>query len=235
MAAAHYLTHHQIPQLSPSSTSSALSDGVAYPFFARTPPSDARQSFALADLVEYLLQVERVTTVNSEDTYGASGMQEFKNEAHRRSLQILASTSFVNGQANFSSQVDVLRRSGALVVVLFCQAADASRFIQATQAAGLDNITWVGSDSVTLAVRSMISSSPEQGARLRGLSPQVEHTQAQPVALRGRTASLPAVDRLCWACPESRCRRSSCVVPVTAQSLSGHRVQRDLVQQRNRR
>ena len=94
MAAAHYLTHHQIPQLSPSSTSSALSDGVAYPFFARTPPSDARQSFALADLVEYLLQVERVTTVNSEDTYGASGMQEFKNEAHRRRLQILASTSF---------------------------------------------------------------------------------------------------------------------------------------------
>ena len=43
-SAADYLTKFQIPQLSPSSTGSALSDGVAYPFFARTPPSDAWQS-----------------------------------------------------------------------------------------------------------------------------------------------------------------------------------------------
>ena len=82
MAAADYLTNYQVPQLSPSSTSSALSDSVAYPYFARTPPSDALQSIALVDLVEHLLKVERVATVNSNDLYGASGMQEFKNQAH---------------------------------------------------------------------------------------------------------------------------------------------------------
>ena len=172
MAAADYLTFYQIPQLSPSSTSSALSDRVTYPYFARTPPSDALQSFALADLVEHLLKVERVATVNSEDSYGASGIQEFKDHANRRKLQVLASTSFVNGQADFSSNVDVLRRSGALVIVLFCQTADASRFIQATQAAISANITWVGSEAVTAAVRSMVSSSPDQASRLRGLSPR---------------------------------------------------------------
>ena len=84
MAAADYLTIYHVPQLSPSSTSSALSDGIAYPYFARTPPSDAFQSFALADLVEYLLKVERVATVNSNDLYGASGMQEFKNYVRMR-------------------------------------------------------------------------------------------------------------------------------------------------------
>ena len=82
MAAADYLTIYHVPQLSPSSTSSALSNSLTYPFFARTPPSDALQSFALVDLVEHLLKVERVATVNSNDLYGASGMQEFKNQAH---------------------------------------------------------------------------------------------------------------------------------------------------------
>ena len=172
MSAADYLTQYHIPQLSPSSTGSALSDGVAYPFFARTPPSDAWQNFALADLVEHLLKAERIATVNSEDAYGTSSMQAFTDEANQRNLRVLASTSFVNGQTDLSSNVDVLRRSGALVVVLFCQSADASRFIQATQAAGLANITWVGSESVTLAVRSMVSSSPDQASRLRGLSPR---------------------------------------------------------------
>jgi len=204
MAAADYLTYYEIPQLSPSSTSSALSDRVTYPFFARTPPSDALQSFALADLVEHLLKVERVAVVNSEDAYGASGMREFKdqacpnpnpnpnpdpnpnsnpNQANRRSLQVLASTSFTNGQADFSSNVDVLRRSGALVVVLFCQSADASRFIKATQAAGLANITWVGSESVTLAVSSMVASSPDQASRLRGLSPRSNQPLGLPPPL----------------------------------------------------
>ena len=81
-ATADYLKNYQVPQLSPSSTSSALSDGIAYPYFARTPPSDALQSIALVDLVEHLLKVERVATVHSTDLYGASGMQEFNDQAN---------------------------------------------------------------------------------------------------------------------------------------------------------
>ena len=227
MAAADYLTHYQIPQLSPSSTSSALSDRVTYPFFARTPPSDAWQSFALTDLVEHLLKVERVATVNSEDSYGTSGMQEFKDQANRRSIQILDSTSFVNGQADFSSNVDVLRRSGALVVVLFCQTGDASRFIQATQAAGLENITWVGSEAVTVAVRTMVSSSPDQASRLRGLSPRSNPPHDLPPLL----TLLPRRGRFCWSRPERRRRRGIHVVPGTAERLSGNRYGRQLVQQ----
>ena len=102
---------------------------------------------------------------------------------------MLASTSFANGQANFSSNVDVLRRSGALVVVLFCQATDASRFIQATQDAGLANITWVGSESVTTAVRSMVASSPDQASRLRGL--RLSSNQSQDYRLRAHVLLPP--------------------------------------------
>ena len=173
-SAADYLTRYQIPQLSPSSTGSALSDGVTYPFFARTPPSDAWQSFALADVVEHLIKAERVATVSYEQAHWTSSMQAFTDEANTRSLRVLASTSFANGQTNLSSNVDVLRRSGALVVVLFAPAAEASRFINATQAAGLDDIVWVGSESVTLAVRNMVTGNSDQAklqaSRLRGFA-----------------------------------------------------------------
>ena len=168
MTAAEYLQLFKMPQLSPASTSAALSDSATYPYLVRTPPSDAWQSFALADVVEHLLGVERLATVNSEDTFGASGMQQFKISATRRGLRLLASTSFANFQEDLSSSVEVLRRSGALVVVLFCQTEDASRFIQAMQAAGAHNITYVGPGAVTLAVRAMVADSPEQEARLRG-------------------------------------------------------------------
>ena len=169
-AAAGYLTQagHRIPLLSPSSTSTELSDGQAHPYFARTAPSDTAQSRGLVDLVAHLLGVERLATVNSLDSYGAMGMREFRRHAASHNMQILASTTFANGQRDFSSSVDVLLRSGALVVVLFCQTQDASPFIEAVQAAGGENITWVGSESVTHAVDNM---SPQQLRGFAGLSP----------------------------------------------------------------
>lgn len=114
--------------------------------------------------------MERVATVNSEDSYGAAGMAQFRKFAGLRSMSILASTSFANGQEDLSSSVDALLSSGALVVVLFCQSDDASRFINAVQAAGGLNITWVGSEAVTSSVQDMVASSPQQAARLRGFA-----------------------------------------------------------------
>ena len=169
MAASDFLKHYKTPLLSPASTSMELSDSDAYPYFARLPPTDEWQTLAMADLVEHLLGVERVATVNSDDAYGAAAVHAFNTAARTRGLKVLASTSFANFNQDFSSNVDVLRRSGALVVVLICTyAEDASRFIQAMQAAGGDNMTYVGSEAVTPAVRDMVISSPEQASRLRG-------------------------------------------------------------------
>ena len=192
MSAANYLQLYNIPQLSPSSTSATLSDSAAYPYFARTPPSDDWQSLALADLVEHLLGVRRVTTVNSEDAYGVSGMKAFKNAAAGRGLQVLASTSFANFQEDLSSSVDVLLRSGALVVVLFCQTEDASRFIQAMQAAGGENITYIGSEAVTPAV---------QQHRRRRPAPVGDSRRRLPVGgSLGWQAGCPGISRA-WRLP----------------------------------
>ncbi len=151
--AASYAKLHSVPQLSPSSTSATLSDSTTYPYFARVAPSDAYQSFALADLVEHQLKVSRVACVYSEDQYGKAGMDAFRMEAQLRRIDRLAVTSFQNYETNFSAQIEVLRKSGAAVIVLFCQTADTANFIQAVQAAGiLVNVTWVGSEAATAAV-----------------------------------------------------------------------------------
>ena len=94
-AAALYLSSsgYSIPQLSASSTSAVLSDSNAFAYFSRTAPSDAWQSSALVDVVQNLLGVERIATVNSEDSYGAAGMAQFRKFAGLRSMSILASTS----------------------------------------------------------------------------------------------------------------------------------------------
>ena len=57
----------QIPQISYSATSPLLSDGKQYPYFMRTPPSDAFEAEGIADVLRNLLNYTVVGTVNSDD------------------------------------------------------------------------------------------------------------------------------------------------------------------------
>ena len=173
-SAASYANLYSVPQISPSSTSATLSDSVMYPYFARVAPSDALQSFALADLVEYQLGVSRVACVHSDDDYGTTGMAAFINEARLRRIDRLAVTSFANGATDFAPQIDVLRSSGAAVVVLFCQSIEAADFIAAVQAAGgLENLTWVGSEAATAAISTNLEHLQPAVMGFLGLRPPI--------------------------------------------------------------
>lgn len=52
MSAAQVFTNARVPQISYASTSPRLSDGIAYPYFLRTPPSDSFQADAIVDLIQ---------------------------------------------------------------------------------------------------------------------------------------------------------------------------------------
>ena len=167
------------PQISYSSTSAALSDGEAFRYFLRTPPSDAFQASGLADLTKNLFGFSRVAAVSSSDAYGAAGIEAFTQAAATAGLTILASLKFANDAADFSSQYESLLACDAHVIVLFCQTSDATRFIDGAYDAGIggEGYLWLGSDAVTNP--STMSAVTDEARRERvfrgliGLSPAV--------------------------------------------------------------
>ena len=71
-----------MPQISYSSTSTDLSDTERYNYFFRTISPDNLQTLAM---VEFLLHMNWtfVTTINSEDTYGSTGIDSFLENAEQ--------------------------------------------------------------------------------------------------------------------------------------------------------
>ena len=120
------LERAEIPQISFSATSPALSNSTLYPYFMRTPPSDAFQGAAMADVVKNLMGYTAVATVNTATMYGSTGMGAFLNTATAIGLNVLTSVEFNPAQTDFSTQIATLRASGANVVVIFCHAGDAA-------------------------------------------------------------------------------------------------------------
>ena len=86
LSAAFLGTRLKVPQVSYSSTSGELSDGSKYPYFARTPPSDAFQAFALANLVKYQFGYNIVATVATTDKYGIAGINAFHEAAEQMGM-----------------------------------------------------------------------------------------------------------------------------------------------------
>ena len=76
IAMASLLRLFRIPQISPFSTASELSDKTLYEYFLRIPPPDNYQSEVMVDLVEYF-NWSYIIAINSADTYGRDGINQF--------------------------------------------------------------------------------------------------------------------------------------------------------------
>ena len=134
-----------IPQISYSSTSPALSNKAIYSTFFRTIPSDVYQAEAIADILEYF-NWTYVSIVVSEDEYGRNGLYALGKMLKLRNFCIAE-------EASFSTKEDMDRIIQRLqddtrqrVVVLWCGRPKAIEFLK--EATGkLSNITWIGTES----------------------------------------------------------------------------------------
>ena len=149
-SAASAFAQSRVPQISYSSTSPTLSDGSNFPFFLRTPPSDAFQAEAMVDVLSNLFNYSHVATVRSTDSYGMNGISAFSQLWTAQNRTILTSQSFSSGETDFSLVYHEIQRVRARVVVLFCQANDAGRFLRGAYEAGVGGDGWfvLGSDAV---------------------------------------------------------------------------------------
>ncbi|KAG8197942.1 hypothetical protein JTE90_020318 [Oedothorax gibbosus] len=146
---ANLLRLFKIPQISPASTGTSLSDKTRYDFFARTVPPDTFQAVALVDLVQSF-NWSYVSLVSSEGQYGDSGATAFQREARSRNICIAASEKISHSATEdvFDAvYASLLQKISARGVVLFTRAEDAAGVLRAAARASRRGVfTWVASD-----------------------------------------------------------------------------------------
>ncbi|XP_051164141.1 metabotropic glutamate receptor [Leptopilina boulardi] len=146
---ANLLRLFHIPQISPASTASALSDKTRFDYFARTVPPDTYQSIALVDVVKSA-NWSYVSTVYSEGSYGEYGIEVFTKEAINRNVCIAAAEKVPSTADDmvFDGIIQKLtKKPNARAVVLFTRAEDARKILEAAKRANLTQpFQWIASD-----------------------------------------------------------------------------------------
>ena len=148
-----------VPLISPSSLSPTLSNGMAYPFFLRTIPSDEFRTDCMVSVLQNLMRYSTVALVTSTDNYGVGAARAFSRAAFSVGLTISTLLSIEKDAPDFSQEHRLLLQVHARVVVLVAQGFDAANFVRTGLEAGvggpgflwmfgnsdhLDESLWVG-------------------------------------------------------------------------------------------
>ena len=121
--AQYILRKLQIPQVGYSATTPALSDDTLFPYFVRTPPSDAIQAVVLAGVIKSF-GWDQVATISGTDTYSFTGVQSFQAAAMRAGITVAGSQTFTADSKNVSREVSNLLSGGTRIVAVFTRASD---------------------------------------------------------------------------------------------------------------
>ncbi|KAL1499340.1 hypothetical protein AB1Y20_011547 [Prymnesium parvum] len=144
-----------VPLLSPLSVSPILSDGLEYPYFLRVIPPDTLLAHAVVDVLQQLWGYTRVALLHSVDAYGTGVGDAFSDRAFALGLNVLELPPIQNSQADFAAQHSAIARSGARVIVVFCQAFDSGRFIRSAYEAGVSGEGFLMFGGDTFAARDL--------------------------------------------------------------------------------
>ncbi|XP_023245698.1 metabotropic glutamate receptor 1-like [Copidosoma floridanum] len=138
-----------IPQVGYSSTSRDLSDKNRYSTFLRVVPSDYHQAKLLVDLVKNF-NWTYVSIVSTDENYGTSGIQAFRELAENKSVCIAREDSILTtaSDAAYDKVISNLNQDPAAnVVVCFCEGLTVRHLIEASKRLNLtDRFLFVGSD-----------------------------------------------------------------------------------------
>ena len=137
ISAAQAAAGSRVPIISPTSTSSSLSDGKAFPYFLRTIPADMYTCAVMVQLLQMLFNYGSVAFVHSTDVYGNDGRNAFSDAAFASGLKVVTSLRFAKDLVDFSAVLVGLQQSPARVVVLYCQVRDGSRLLREATEAGV--------------------------------------------------------------------------------------------------
>ncbi|XP_064488692.1 metabotropic glutamate receptor-like [Ornithodoros turicata] len=146
---ANLLRLFRIPQISPASTGTSLSDKTRYDFFARTVPPDTFQAVAMVAVVQKF-NWSYVSLVTSEGQYGESGMNAFQREARAKNICIAVQEKVPHSATKDTFDqiyVNLMQKSNARGVVLFTRAEDSRGILAAAKRSNRSQyFSWIASD-----------------------------------------------------------------------------------------
>ena len=138
-----------IPQISYSSTSSALSNKKLYPSFLRTIPSDYFQVQLILDIV-IRFEWRYVSVVCSDDVYGRLGMHNLLEVLKAHGVCIAVQALFI--KANELEEIRIIQKlhkvKSSKVIILWAQRPSALAFLKQSSKQKLYGKTWIGTEGL---------------------------------------------------------------------------------------
>ena len=146
------LSADDMPQISYSSTSVALSNKNKYPNFLRTLPSDIYQAKAIVALLREF-KWTYVNVLASDDDYGRLGFYQLEKELKAAEMCLAEYKIFKRRLSNKSLDAIIQKikkglRKQAKVVILWCQINEAKIIIEEAWRHGLTEVTWLGCETL---------------------------------------------------------------------------------------
>ncbi|KAL1527384.1 hypothetical protein AB1Y20_016052 [Prymnesium parvum] len=182
-----------IPMVSASSTSPALSNAELYPYFLRTVPSDEFIAVAMTSVIKNLWQFKSVAMVHSTEAYGAGLAQAFATQASLEGITIHVTLNFVKDSKDFSSQQRALAEQRSRIIILFCAVRDFSRFVRSAYTkAGIGGPGFLFLSGDTASGSGVWTDDPELNE-----SPSLRETVLRgyfSMAANGQLSGTPAYD-----------------------------------------
>ncbi|KAM4627133.1 vomeronasal type-2 receptor 1 [Polymixia lowei] len=148
IATARILGLYHFPQVSYSSSCSALESKFQFPTFLRTIPNDLHQSTAMAKLVLHFGWTW-VGTIAADDDYGKYGIKEFKEQVEEAGVCISFSETLpkVSSPEDIQRIVDTVIESTAKIIVVFSSDVDLSPLTIELLRHNVTNRTWIASEA----------------------------------------------------------------------------------------
>ncbi|XP_065157823.1 metabotropic glutamate receptor 5-like [Atheta coriaria] len=138
-----------LPQIGYSTTSKDLSDKSRFNYFLRVVPSDYFQAQVMLDVVRFH-EWTYVSIVNTDENYGQSGIQAFRELAEEADVCIAREDSVLSNspEDTFDKVIINLRQDpNAYVVVCFCEGFTVRGLLAATKRLNMSNhFLFIGSD-----------------------------------------------------------------------------------------
>ena len=131
----------EIPIVNTGTTDPTLTE-TRIPWIIRCIADDRQSGYALADYIFNHKDLKRVTVLRDNNRYGRTGIVEFQDTARRLGHPLVFELRYSTGDADFTPQLDRIRRVNAEAVVIWGNAREAALIVKQMRQTGMEQLVF---------------------------------------------------------------------------------------------